>query len=74
MSRELRRKAGEVRYLEPSIHTVENLSEAAYETILVELKGSPRVSQEMGFSLFPVRGRPDASAAHEDPDDETRAG
>ena len=41
VSRELRRKAGEVRYLEPSVHRIENLSEAAYETVLVELKGSP---------------------------------
>ena len=42
VSRELRRKAGEVRFLEPSIHRVENLSEAPYETVLVELKGSSR--------------------------------
>ena len=41
VSRELRRKAGEARYLEPSVHRIENLSEAPYETILVELKGSP---------------------------------
>ena len=41
-SRELRRKAGEARFLEPSVHRIENLSEAPYETILVELKGSPR--------------------------------
>ena len=39
VSRELRRKAGEVRYLEPSIHRIENLSDAPYETVLVELKG-----------------------------------
>ena len=42
VSRELRRKAGEARFLEPSTHKIENLSEAPYETILVELKGSPR--------------------------------
>ncbi len=41
-SRELRRKAGEVRFLEPSIHRIENLSEAPYETVVVELKRSPR--------------------------------
>lgn len=41
VSRELRRKAGEVRFLEPSIHRVENLSDAPYETVLVELKRVP---------------------------------
>jgi hypothetical protein len=46
VSRELRRKAGEARYLEPSVHRIENLSEAPYETILVELKGSPRDSKK----------------------------
>lgn len=38
VSREIRRKAGEVRFLEPSTHMVENLSDAPYETVLVELK------------------------------------
>lgn len=39
VSREFRRKAGEARYLEPSVHMVENLSETPYETVLIELKG-----------------------------------
>lgn len=42
VSRELRRRAGEVRYLEPSVHRIENLGQVPYETVLVELKGPPR--------------------------------
>ena len=41
-SRELQRKAGDVRFLEPAVHKIENLSSSPYETILIELKGSPR--------------------------------
>jgi hypothetical protein len=40
-ARELRRKAGDVRYLEPSSHSIENLGDVPYETILVELKAAP---------------------------------
>jgi hypothetical protein len=36
--REFQRKAGEARYLPPGVHSIENVSAAPYETVLVELK------------------------------------